>query len=93
MSENLDITTFLLSETKPHQGASANAKASGYYEGDFVTVFKCNDRFGYCFHGVGAGGNAYESEDVTGFASAEEAFEDAQASYAAEKEAAQESLT
>lgn len=86
MSERLDITTILLSEQEPRQTA-AGASGMAYQEGDFVTIFKCDDGFGYCYHGVGRDGNAYESEDVTGFATLAEAVADARASYEAEEPA------
>ena len=53
-----------------------------YTMGCEVTVFKTDDgEYGYCYHGVGYGGNAFESEDIIGFDTVAEAEEDARANY------------
>lgn len=78
---NRDIRTIQLSESTPHQSPSPYG---GYTKGTYATIFETeDDGFGYCYHGVGQGGNAFESEDVLGFATADEAEADARANFRA----------
>lgn len=65
-----DIKTIQLSNNTPSQvGNSARASQ----DGDMATIFQDEDGFyGYCLHGV-AQGLGYESEDVSGFDTVEEA--------------------
>ena len=78
----VDIETITLSEAEPRQ-TPAGASGEAWQAGDKVTVFYSTEdgAFGYCFHGVGQGGLAYESEDVTGFHSPQEALEAAREEY------------
>lgn len=75
-----DIKTIQLSESTPRQSPSPYG---GYTMGDRATIFydEESESYGYCYHGIGEGGNAYESEDVTGFATAAEAEAEARAYY------------
>lgn len=76
-----DIKIILLSDKEPRQ-VSAGRSGMAYQAGDYATIFQADDGdFGYCYHGVADDGNAYESDDVTGFATAEEAEEDARYNY------------
>lgn len=65
--------TFTLSELEPAQSPSPYG---GWTAGDKGTVFydEGSSSWGYVLHGIGPTGLAYESEDVTGFASADEAL-------------------
>ena len=76
-----DIKTIQLSDNAP--GQSGNSKGMAYTQGCEATIFEDEGEFGYCFHGVGVGGNCFESEDVIGFESVEEAESDARESYKA----------
>jgi hypothetical protein len=76
-----DIKTILLSKNAPGQ-TSAGRSGMAYRMGCYATIFEDDDGwFGYCYHGVGYGGNAFESEDLTGFASVKDAEADARACY------------
>jgi len=78
-----DIKTILLSKNVPGQ-TCAGASGMAYSSGCLATIFEDDDgTFGYCYHGVGVGGNAFESEDVTGFGTEAEAEADARAHYQA----------
>jgi hypothetical protein len=72
--------TILLSESWPRQG---HGYYGGHVAGDLATVFyhRPTHSWGYCFHGVSKDGLHYESDDITGFATAEEAEEAARAAY------------
>lgn len=66
------VETITLTDTEPQQSASPYG---GYTVGTKATIFydTNNGTYGYCFHGVGDSGLYSESDDVTGFASADEA--------------------
>lgn len=68
----LYIKDILLSEYEPHQ-TDAGASGMAYTRGDKLAIFfdPSVEEFGYCFYGVGDGGNAYESDDVVGFSTPE----------------------
>ena len=76
-----DIKTIQLSAKAPHQ-TGAGRSGMAYQEGTLATVFQTDDGdYGYCYHGVGPGGNYFESEDVTGYRTAQEAEADARENY------------
>ena len=78
-----DIKTIKLSKNEPGQ-TDAGKSGMAYTMGCLATIFQTDDGdFGYCYHGVGYGGNAFESEDEAGFASAKEAEQDARSNYQA----------
>lgn len=61
------MVTYTLTSTKPQQ-TDAGASGMAYTLGTDVTIFETEaDGWGYCFHGVGWNGNAWESDDMTGF--------------------------
>ena len=66
------METITLTDTEPQQSPSPYG---GYTAGTQVTIFydTTDGTYGYCFSGVGDTGLYAESDDVTGFASAEEA--------------------
>ncbi len=71
------MKTYTLTGTKPNQ-TDAGASGMAYTMGTDVTVFETEgDGWGYCFHGVGWNGNAFESDDRTGFESEREALTEA----------------
>jgi len=73
-----DWNSFTLSPDEPAQSGSPYG---GWTAGDKVVVFwdTRDGSWGYCFYGVSRDGLAYESDDVTGFESAEAALEAAKA--------------
>ena len=72
-----DIKTIQLSKNTPGQ-----SRTGGYGAGCLVTIFQDDDGdYGYCYHGVSADGNFFESDDVTGLDSVKEAEADARANY------------
>lgn len=73
--------TILLSEQAPSQTES-HPNGFAYRQGDLATIFERDGKFGFCFHGIGPGGNYYEGDDTLGFASAEEAEAEARHQYA-----------
>ena len=77
-----DIKTVQLSKHEPSSVGGNSPSGAAYVKGTFATIFQ-NDGgdFGYCYHGIGVGGNAFESEDVDGFDTAEEAERDARENY------------
>ena len=77
--ERADFEHVLLSEQEPAQSGSPYG---GFTAGDKVAIFwdAYDGSWGYCFYGVSQDGLAYESDDVTGFESAEAALEAAKAS-------------
>ncbi len=72
-----------LSETEPRQ-TPCPPSGMAWQAGDEVIVFydTRSGTYGYCFSGVSPDGLAYESDDVTGFTSPEEALQDAREAYA-----------
>ncbi len=72
------VEDILLSENEPYvTGCSPSGWA--WQMGDRLSVFydTASGSWGYCFYGVSRDGNAYEGDDITGFASADEARKDA----------------
>lgn len=59
-----NIKTITL-EGNPSQNGHGNGIA--YSTGVQATIFKDGGTFGYCLHGVGEGGHAWEGDDIDGF--------------------------
>lgn len=76
------VRTEQLSKDKPSQ-TPCPPSGTAFTVGDEVAVFydTYSGTWGYCFFGVGEGGNAYESENVTGFDSPDAALEAAREDY------------
>jgi len=69
-----DVETILLSETEPSQ-TDAGASGMAWTSGEKAVVFydTLTGTWGYCIYGIGYTGLAFETDDVVGFASLEEA--------------------
>lgn len=72
--------TILLSEQAPSQSEN-HPNGFAYRMGDMATIFERDGKFGFCFHGIGQGGNYYESDDFEGFDSPEDAEAEARYQY------------
>lgn len=75
----IDTKTVTLSRHEPRQ----ELPYGGFTAGDKATIFYSpkDGSWGYCFHGVGFTGLAYETDNVTGFSSEEEALQAAIEAY------------
>jgi len=72
--EPQDIKTIQLSKDEPSISGANSASGAAYTEGTEATIFQDDDGdYGYCLHGIGQDGNYFESEDVDGFNTADEA--------------------
>ena len=72
--------TITLSAEEPRQSRS---NYGGWQAGDQATIFYDTEEgaYGYCFNGIGEQGSYGESDDIIGFASADEAKDAAIADY------------
>jgi hypothetical protein len=80
--EQVEIMTETLSEGSPYL-TDAGPYGLAWQASDEGSVFydTCAGTYGYCLHGVGSAGDYYESDDVVGFASAQEAMDAARLMY------------
>lgn len=74
----IDVMRVLLTPQRPRQTLQGLG-GMAYVSGAEVVIFynREDDDFGYCVVGVDERGNAFETDDVTGFSTLEEALEHA----------------
>lgn len=84
-----NLRTITLTDSEPSQ-YTGPVGIQGGTPGDQLTVMvddelATGEQFGYCLHGIAAGGDYYEADDVFGYASEAEAEAAGRDAYAAEE--------